>query len=162
MIDKIRIPKKRIPVLFERKKEIEEATRTRIKLNDEVTIDGDCIELMNAKNIIRAVGRGFSVDAALELTDEKKNLCIIPLPNDRKKLKRIKSRIIGIEGRSKRKIEKLTFTCISVYGKTVSIIGDYENVDIAREAIEKLIMGSPHSSVYRFIEKFLKNSGELL
>ena len=158
MINKIRVPKKRIPVLFERKREIEEATNSRIRLNDEITIEGDCVELMNANNIIKAVGRGFSVDVALELTDEKKSLCIISLPDDRKKLKRIKSRIIGTEGRSKRRIEKLTFTYISVYGKTVSIIGSYENVDIARGAIEKLIGGSPHSNVYRFIEKSFKNN----
>jgi len=156
MIDKIRIPKKRIPFLFEKKREIEEATNTRIKLNDEITLEGDCIELMDVNKIIKAVGRGFPVDTALELTDEKKNLCIISLPYDRKKLKRIKSRIIGTGGRSRKKIEKLTFTYISVYGKTVSIIGKYDNVDIAREAIEKLIRGSPHSNVYRFIETSLK------
>ena len=156
MIDKIRIPRRRIPILLEKKKEIEEATNTKIKLNDEITIEGESIEMMDAKNIIKAIGRGFSSDVALELTDEKKNLCIISLPDDRKKLKRIKSRIIGAEGGSKKKIEKLTFTYISVYGKTVSIIGNYENVDIARMAVEKLIRGSPHSNVYRFIERSFK------
>ena len=156
MINKIRIPKKRIHVLLEKKKEIEEATKIRISLNDEITIEGDSIGIMDANNIIKAVGRGFLVDVALELTDEKKNLYIISLPDDRKKLKRIKSRIIGTGGRSKRKIEKMTFTHISVYGKTTSIIGDYENVDIARRSIEKLIRGSPHSNVYMFIERSMK------
>jgi ribosomal RNA assembly protein len=157
MIDKIRIPKKRIHVLFEKKREIEEATNIKIEVADEITIEGNCIEVMNAKNIIKAIGRGFATDIAMELIDEKKNLCIISLPHDRKKLKRVKSRIIGTEGRSKKNIEKLTSTHISVYGRTVSIIGDYENVDIARGAIEKLIGGSPHSNVYMFIEKSLKN-----
>ena len=157
MINKIRIPEKRIPVILRGKKEIEEATRTRIALNGEITLEGDAIGIMDANNIIKAVGRGFSVDVALKLTDEGNNLCIISLPDDRKKLKRIKSRIIGTGGRSKQKIEKMTFTEISVYGKTVGIIGKYDNVDVARRSIEKLIGGSPHSNVYRFIEKCMKD-----
>ena len=162
MIDRIRIPKKRIPVLVENKGMVEEATKTKIKLNDEITIDGDPLDIMDAKTMIKAIGRGFSADTALELTDEKNNLCIISLPDDRKKLKRVRARIIGTGGRSKKKIEKLTFTKISVYGKTVSIIGKYENVDITREAIEKLIRGSPHSTVYRFIERLSKKLSDVV
>ncbi len=162
MIDRIRIPKKRISVLVENKGMVEEATKTKIKLNDEITVAGGPLEIMDAKNMIKAIGRGFTVDTALELTDEKNNLCIIPLPDDRKKLKRVRARIIGTGGRSKKKIEKLTFTKIAVYGKTVSIIGKYENVDITREAIEKLIRGSPHSTVYRFIERLSKKLSDVV
>ena len=36
---------------------------------------------------------------------------------------------------------------------TVAIIGQTNNVEIASRAIESLIRGSPHSSVYRFLEK---------
>ena len=157
MIDVIRIPKKRFPALIKSKKELEEATNTKIKINEEIMIEGEPLEIMDAKNLIKAVGRGFSADIALQLTDENKNFYLISLPDDRKKLKRIKSRIIGTGGRSKKRIEKMTLTHISVYGKTVSIIGKYDNVEVAREAIEKLISGSPHSNVYKLIERQMKN-----
>ncbi len=38
-------------------------------------------------------------------------------------------------------------------GKTVSIIGDDEEVAAAQEAVEMIIRGVPHSIVYRFLER---------
>jgi ribosomal RNA assembly protein len=69
---------------------------------------------------------------------------------------RIKGRIIGRDGRSRELIEEHTETFVSVYGKTVSIIGTTESVSTARRAIEMLIKGSPHSTVYRWLEKMRK------
>ena len=65
----------------------------------------------------------------------------------------MKGRIIGAEGKSRRTIEELTETNVSVYGKTVSIIGLAEGVDMARRAIETLLSGSPHANVYKWLEK---------
>ena len=50
-------------------------------------------------------------------------------------------------------IEDLTETYVSVYGKTIGIIGFSENVAIARKAVESLLSGSPHSTVYKWLEK---------
>jgi len=47
----------------------------------------------------------------------------------------------------------MTATEISVYGKTVGIIGTIEQVKIAREAVEMLIKGVSHESVFSFLEK---------
>ena len=47
----------------------------------------------------------------------------------------------------------MTATEISVYGKTVGIIGTVEQVKIAREAIEMIIKGVSHESVFSFLEK---------
>ncbi|MHA1255696.1 MAG: KH domain-containing protein, partial [Promethearchaeota archaeon] len=41
---------------------------------------------------------------------------------------------------------------ISVYGKTVSIIADYENMQIARKAVSMIINGMPHHVVLKFLE----------
>lgn len=46
---------------------------------------------------------------------------------------------------------KITETNIVVYGKTVSIIGEVENVGICKAGIEKLLKGAPHSNVYKYI-----------
>ena len=41
---------------------------------------------------------------------------------------------------------------MAVYGKTVSLIGKLENIMIAKEAIEMILNGSRHKSVYSFLE----------
>ena len=48
-------------------------------------------------------------------------------------------------------LESLTDSHISIYGKTVAIIGGVTDVIVAKQAIEKLLKGSPHGNVYRFI-----------
>jgi ribosomal RNA assembly protein len=68
-------------------------------------------------------------------------------------IKRIKGRIIGMEGKTRMIIEELTDTDVAVYGHTVSIIGNIEEAQAAREAIQMLINGSMHSAVYRFLHK---------
>ena len=42
---------------------------------------------------------------------------------------------------------------VSVYGHTVAIIGDFDQVNVAREAVNMLINGSEHASVYRFLQR---------
>ena len=50
-------------------------------------------------------------------------------------------------------LERLTKTNLSIYGKTIAIIGQVEHVNLARQAIERLLQGSQHGTVYSFIEK---------
>ena len=73
---------------------------------------------------------------------------MISLDEKRNALIRIRSRLIGTGGKAKRNVERLTNTRITIYGKTISIIGNYEDIDRAREAIGKLMSGSPHGNVY--------------
>lgn len=58
-----------------------------------------------------------------------------------------------MEGKTRRIIEELTETNVCVYGYTVGLIGDIEQVQAAREAIQMLIRGSLHSTVYRFLHR---------
>lgn len=153
MIKELSVPKNRIAVIIgrngETKRMIESKTRTKIKINDFVSIGGDLLGMMTAENVIRAIGRGFSPENALELLDEEKTLFIIQLPDNA--LKRIRSRLIGTHGKARRNLERFTHTKISVYGKTVSIISSYEDAERAKNAIEKLISGASHKSVYKDI-----------
>jgi ribosomal RNA assembly protein len=68
-------------------------------------------------------------------------------------IQRLKGRIIGKDGKTRRIIEELTDADISVYGHTISIIGNFDQTHAAREAILMLIKGSQHSTVYRFLQK---------
>ncbi len=66
---------------------------------------------------------------------------------------RVKGRIIGKDGRSREIMERLSGARVSVYGKTVSILGYPEQIRVARTAIEMLLDGAPHGNVYSFLEK---------
>ena len=154
MIKTVNIPKERIAVLIgekgNSKRSIEKLTHTKISIEDEISIKGESLDILTAENIVKAIGRGFSPENALKLADEEVALDIIQLPKTG--LERHRSRIIGANGKSRKNLEILTNTNISVYGKTVSIIGTYENAAFAHEAVEKLIKGFSHKNVYTFLE----------
>ena len=42
---------------------------------------------------------------------------------------------------------------MSVYGHTVALIGEAFHLAIARDAVEMLLRGSEHNTVYRFLER---------
>ena len=168
IIQYVRVPLDRIGVLIGHngivKEELERASASRIKVNSE---DGEvCIEstggdeddptkTLRVVDAISAIGRGFSPEKAFALLeDESLIFDVISLAHlTPKALKRIKGRIIGQKGKTRRVIETLTGVKISVYGKTVSLIGYPEQIKVAREAIEMLIKGTPHSTVYAFLER---------
>jgi ribosomal RNA assembly protein len=159
----VKIPRERIAVLIgksgEVKKQLEEQTNTRINIDSkdgDVTVTGeDALYLYAVREIIKAIGRGFNPETAMLLLRQDYSFEVIPLPEFEKpnQLRRIKGRVIGKDGRSRRLLEEYTETYISVYGKTVSIIGGSETVSVARRAIEMLLKGSPHSNVYKWLEK---------
>lgn len=164
-IYELRIPKDRIAVLIGKqgkiKKEIETETKTKINVNSkegDVFISGEeALGLYSCREVIRAIGRGFNPDIAKLLLKSDYCFELIDLKGYAGKSKdtllRIKGRVIGSEGKTRRLIEELSEAYICVYGKTIGIIGLPESTSIAREAIEKLLKGSPHSTVYRFLEK---------
>jgi ribosomal RNA assembly protein len=112
---------------------------------------------LQAKDIVLAIGRGFSPERAFRLFSEDNTLDIIDLhdffgKNDAE-IRRVDGRIIGREGKTRRILEELTGTAISVSGHTVSIIGGYEAVTMAKDALEKLIKGRTHGTVYKFLRR---------
>ncbi len=75
------------------------------------------------------------------------------IAREEKELERIKGRIIGNDGKTRGLFENLTNTNISVYGKTISLIGYPEQNAVARKGIHMLIKGAAHVPVYKFLEK---------
>jgi len=159
----IKIPKDRIAVLIgkkgEIKKQIEENTNTKISVDSkegEITVSGeDAIMLYTTRDLIRAIARGFNPEIAFLLLKQDYAFDILNLPDfdNPSQLARIKGRVIGRDGRSREIIEEHTEAYVSVYGKTICIIGLTENVVVARRAIEMLLKGSPHSNVYKWLER---------
>ena len=161
----VKIPAERKNILLgesgETKNRIQKETKTTISVEETtVTIDGNAVDEWRAADIVKAIGRGFEPEIALKLTSDNMRLEIIQLKDhisSKSERKTKKGRVIGTEGKMRRYIESLADVYISVYGNTVGIIGPYECVDIAREAVMMLIRGAKHSSVNRFLEKSRHN-----
>jgi ribosomal RNA assembly protein len=166
----LKIPRERVGVLIgpegKTKKHIEEKLSVELQVDSEA---GDVIialaekaddpsVLFKAKDLVTAIGRGFSPEHAFRLVrDEEAMLDLIDLRSVFGKsdadIKRVQGRIIGMNGKTRQIIEELTETNVSVYGHTVGIIGTVEQVQVAREAIEMLVKGSMHGTVYRFLHR---------
>lgn len=160
----LKIPKDRIAVLIgkdgEVKRKVEQHTGTELHIDSdegEVGITGDDpIHLFTCREIVRAVARGFNPDVALNLLKQDFSLEIINIDQYAKSksdLARLRGRVIGEGGKARKLIEELTDCNVSVYGKTVALLGDYEGLVIARRAVESLLSGSGHANVYRWLEK---------
>jgi ribosomal RNA assembly protein len=166
----IKVPRERVGVIIGpdgvTKKNIEG------KLSVELQIDSDSGDvtitmsekatdpsmLFKAKDVVTALGRGFSPEHAFRLVrDEDAVLDVIDLRTAFGKseadIKRVKGRIIGMNGKTRRLIEELTDAQVAVFGHTVSIIGTIEQAGVAREAVEMLVKGSMHSTVYRVLHR---------
>lgn len=113
-------------------------------------------EFMRISKVIEAIIIGFSYVSALRLMDESKDLVIINLKDyasNPQHERRIKARIIGESGKVKRNIQELTSTEIIIADHVVSIIGKAEDVELAKRAIQMLIEGKEHSTVYKFLNR---------
>ena len=157
MIKNLKVPEERIGVLKADRIKLEKSTSTKIKIEkNSVSIEGDPIRVWETIDVVKAIGRGFNPDKSLQLIDEDKILHVINIKDFRKTdkaIKRIKSRIIGSEGKTKRRLEEMSDCMISVYGKTVSIIGDSKKVPNVKDAIEMFINGSKHNKVYNYLSR---------
>jgi ribosomal RNA assembly protein len=166
----LKIPKERVGVLIgpegKTKNTIEEKFSVELQINSEtgdITVSlkenvEDPSALFRVKDVVTALGRGFSPEHAFRLIhDEDAILDMIDLRlifgRSESDIKRIKGRIIGMNGKTRRIMEELTDANIAVYGHTIGIIGNFDQAQVAREAIQMLINGSMHSVVYRFLHR---------
>ena len=166
--NELKIPKERIAVLIgingKEKSKLEERTNTTISIDSkegDVIIEGqDALSLYSCREIVRSIARGFNPDVANLLLKQDYGLEVINIldfAKSKNDLIRLKGRLIGEKGKSRNTIEELSGAGVSVYGKTVSLIGDYEGLHIARRAVEMILQGSAHRNVYKWMEKQKKN-----
>jgi ribosomal RNA assembly protein len=167
----LKVPMDRIGVLIghngQTKKELEQRCNLKIDINSkigEVVIDDheneDPLNIVKIENIIKAIGRGFSPENAFRLLDDESDFFIFNLYDyvgkKESHIRRLKSRVIGREGKTKRVIESLTDSKISIYGHTIAIISDITKMNILKKSVDMLLTGSKHATVYRFIETQIK------
>jgi ribosomal RNA assembly protein len=117
----------------------------------------DGADPFTALRVIEAIGRGFSPQHAKRLLEEGTSFEVIDLRDyagrSSSSLERIRGRVIGLKGKSRRVIEELTRCHLSVYGRSVAIIGDASEAQLAAEAVKMLASGSQHRTVYNTLQK---------
>lgn len=159
----LKIPRDRVGVLVGKKGEVKKYIEKKATVRLDISSDGDVvikgkdtIMLFDVKIIVQAIGRGFSPEVAMQLFNEENAFELLDVTQyagkSKKKIERLRGRVIGEGGRARRSVEDLTETAISVYGKTVGIIGDMEMVALARAAVDMLLSGAPHGAVYKMLE----------
>ncbi|QZA89697.1 KH domain-containing protein [Salinarchaeum sp. IM2453] len=164
----VKIPQDRIGVLIgeggETLREIEEQAGIRLNVDSEngaVSIDeqadADPVRTLKGPDIVRAIGRGFAPEEALSLLDDEMMmfdlLDIDAVARNKNDLRRKKGRLIGEDGRTRELMEELTGASVVIYGSTLGMIGQPEQVQAVRDAAEMLLDGAPHGAVYSFLEE---------
>lgn len=162
-----RIPDDRVGALIgpggATRREIEEKTKAHLEIDPDEGVVGvtgdegdDPVGALKARDIVLAIGRGFSPRRALRLLQEDTYLAVIDIKEvtgkqTKSALWRIRSRLIGTAGRARSRIEELSGCSVSVYGSTVALIGKEAELDRASHAIELLLRGSEHSTVFHLL-----------
>ena len=164
----IRVPHDRIAILIGSngsvKKELEHQCSIEIKIEGEtgeiqiipMSQNGFDEKSLKAIEVIEAISHGFSPEVAFRLFNEDIVLLVIDLRDTVHKssnaIARLKGRIIGANGKSRKTMEELTSTSISVHGHTVSVIGIYEETILANDAVLLLCKGRSHKVVYEMLQ----------
>ena len=162
----VTIPQDRIGALIgaggETMREIESRAEVRLDIDSEtgsvrVETVGDPVKGLKGPDIVKAIGRGFAPEEALGLLEgEMRMLDLVDLKaatrNDND-LRRQKGRLIGENGRTRELMEELTGASVVIYGSTLGVIGEPEQVDVVRSAAEMILDGAPHGAVYSFLER---------
>jgi ribosomal RNA assembly protein len=165
----VRIPKDRVGTLIgpegKVKQYVEERLNVKIDVDSEGSVTITLVEgatdpslLLKAKDAVTAIGRGFSPDVTFRLVrNEDEIFDMIDLRQifgrSESDIKRIKGRIIGADGKTRKLIEELSEANMVVYGHTVGFIGSFEQVDTARNAVQMFIEGCQHQTVYKYLQK---------
>ena len=164
-----RIPNDRIAVLIGKgggtRKMIEKASGASLQI-DSSTGDvsaiweegkADPVLRMKMPDVIRAIGRGLAPNRAVKLLEDEVFLRMYDIrewvgrqPNQ---TRRMRSRLIGRNGRIRSSIEEMSQTEMAIYGSTVLVIGDEDGLALATPAIENILNGAEHGTVLHGLEQ---------
>lgn len=110
--------------------------------------------LQRAEDYVKAFLLGFELKDCIallrleELYVESFDILDVKQTLKGENLARAIGRIVGTDGQTKFAIENTTRTRIVVADKRVHILGSYQNIQITKDALFSLILGSPAGKVY--------------
>ncbi|MAQ56978.1 MAG: RNA-processing protein [Euryarchaeota archaeon] len=163
-----RVPMNRIAVLIgkggQTRKMLEEASGAKLDIDSrtgEVMAvweeEPDPVVRMKMPDVILAIGRGLAPSRAVQLIRDDIFLRMYDIrewvgrqPNQ---TRRMRSRLIGRNGRIRSLIEEISNCEMAIHGSTVLMIGDQDGITLAAPAIEGILSGSEHSTVLHGLEQ---------
>ncbi len=120
-----------------------------------IFVDGKAEDEYTACEVIGAINLGFSLRDALLLTHddfilEKINIKDVTKRHD---LERIRGRIIGTKGRTKKTIENIGDCLMAIHDNTIGIIGRADEIEPTLTALTALIKGKKQTKTYSYLER---------
>ncbi len=112
-----------------------------------------------AEQVLRAIALGFEPKHAFKLFNDDFFLEEIDLKQalgKEKAIERQKARVIGSEGKVKKTIESLSGAFLAVGSDSIAVLGRYEDLRLAKDAVYQLLEGKQVTTVYAFLEKYAK------
>ncbi|PSN84464.1 hypothetical protein B9Q13_02540 [Candidatus Marsarchaeota G2 archaeon ECH_B_SAG-G16] len=101
--------------------------------------------LMRATECIKLIEYGVPFERARIFFEKEEYYHIIEL--DKEELSRKIGRIIGTNGKTKRNLEKIIGVSIFVKDNRVIIVGNFDSVERAKDAILRIVKGKPQNIV---------------
>ncbi len=138
--------------------QVERMCRCKIEMDPDGLIDihgEDGYSEFVARNVLFAYGRGFEMRVAELLGKDDYYFATIDLGDlfgNQKRIRQMKARVIGEDGKTKTYIEGVSGVKISVYGDTVSFIGSQLQIEEAKTAVSTLLHGGTHKAAYAKME----------
>lgn len=158
----VTVPDEKINLIRTLIPKLEEISNTKIIIDEKTkSINvtpayNNSYDALKVVSVIKAIGLGFDPEESMKLMKDDyvlEEINLKEVANGSDDLKRIKGRIIGEGGKTKKIIQEYTGVKIVITEHMVGIIGNVEQVDIAKRAIQLIIKGKEHSSVYKYLDK---------
>ena len=163
-----RVPKNRIAVLIgkggQTRKMLEEISGAELDIDSQTgevmaewKEEPDPVVRMKMPDVVLAIGRGLAPSRAIQLIQDDVFLRMYDIrewvgrqPNQ---TRRMRSRLIGRNGRIRSLIEEISNCEMAINGSTVLVIGDRDGISLAGPAIEGILRGSEHSTILHGLEQ---------
>jgi len=141
-----------------------ELTNTEVIFNQEnlnavIISKGKGSDVIKMRDFLISLTLGVNeIDAKKLLTDEYM-LYVIDLKtivDNKEDITRILGRIIGEEGKIKKRISEATGCSIYITDSKIALIGSFDEVEYAKNAIQIIVDGSPHARLFKYLEKVIR------
>ena len=137
------------------KKKLEKELNVKISVNGrKILIEGESVDEYEARLVLNAIDFGFSVKNALLLKNEEMIFKKIHIRSYTKRdLKVVKSRLIGVKGKTRKTMEEISNCKILIKEADVGVLGYVDDVENVVTAIIHLIRGSKQANMYSYLER---------